>query len=205
MRALEKHYVQQALAKGATDPKFAAISVLQRFDGALRIFPHWHVLVADGAWHNTATGLKFLRSLPMRTDQVETLLADIIKRVTLQAQRFYARRADADGTLKPGDPALAALLQGSLFGPQELQRTEPATGSSGVSTFQTKSRNCVDSLGFNLHAQCLVFWQPCMNWPVTAWSMSCGTFAGPPSRRSGSWRREHTTSSSTSRILGGEA
>ena len=62
MRALEKHYVQQALAKGATEPKFAAISGLQRWDGAIRIFPHWHVLVADGAWHKTATGLKFLRS-----------------------------------------------------------------------------------------------------------------------------------------------
>ena len=93
MRALEKHYVQQALAKGATEPKFAAISVLQRWDGALRVFPHWHVLVADGAWHKTATGLVFLRSLPMRTEQVEALLADIIKRVTLQAERFYARRA----------------------------------------------------------------------------------------------------------------
>ena len=87
MRALEKHYVQQALAKGATDPKFAAISVLQRWDGALRVFPHWHVLVADGAWHKTATGLKFLRSLPMRTEQVEALLADTIKRVTTARRR----------------------------------------------------------------------------------------------------------------------
>ena len=47
MRALEKHYVQQALAKGATEPKFAAISVLQRWDGALRVFPHWHVVAVD--------------------------------------------------------------------------------------------------------------------------------------------------------------
>ena len=156
MRALEKHYVQQALAKGAVEPKFAAISVLQRWAGALRIFPHWHVLVADGAWHKTATGLKFLRSLPMRTDQVEALLADTIKRVTLQAKRFYARRADADGTLKPGDPALATLLQGSLFGPQELQRAEPAAGKSGLAPFTTKSRNCVDSQGFNLHANTAV-------------------------------------------------
>ena len=106
MRALEKHYVQQALAAGAVEPKFAAISVLQRWDGAIRVFPHWHVVAVDGVWHKTATGLKFLRADPMRTEQVAALLADIIKRVTLQAERFFARRADADGALKPGDPAL---------------------------------------------------------------------------------------------------
>ena len=58
--------------------------------------------------------------------------------------------------MKPGDPALAALLQGSLFGPQELQQTEPAKGKAGVPTFTTKSRNCVDSMGFNLHANTAV-------------------------------------------------
>ena len=42
MRALEKHYVQQALAAGAVEPKFAAISVLQRWDGALRVQTHSH-------------------------------------------------------------------------------------------------------------------------------------------------------------------
>ncbi|MSP93210.1 MAG: hypothetical protein EXR79_15660, partial [Myxococcales bacterium] len=56
-----------------------------------------------------------------------------------------------DGTLKPGNPALAALLQGALFGPHELQRVEP-TGKAGAPPLTTKSRNCVDSQGFNLHA-----------------------------------------------------
>ena len=107
-----------------------------------------YVLVADGAWHKSATGLKFLRSLSMRTEQGEALLAETIKRVTLQAERLFARRADADGTLKPGEPALAALPQGSLFGPRELQRSEPVLGKSGLPTFQTKSRNSVDSPGF---------------------------------------------------------
>ena len=100
--------------------------------------------------------MKFLRAEPMRTEQVERLLADVIKRVTLQAERFFAKRADEDGTLKPADPALAVLLQGSLFGPQELQRTEPAAGKAGLPSFTMKSRNCVDSQGFNLHANTTV-------------------------------------------------
>ena len=158
-------------------------------------------------WHKTATGLKFLRSLPMRTEQVEALLADIIKRVTLQAERFYARRADADGTLKPGDPALAALLQGSLFGPQELQRAEPATGKAGLPSFQTKSRNCVDSRGFNLHANTAVhelardrlehLVPPHSLRDIESRLARCAhrgvpSSAGQPSRPNGSWRLGRT-------------
>ena len=71
MRALEKHYVDQAVAAGAVDPQFAAISVLQRFDGALRIFPHWHILAADGVWHRTVDGgLKFLPAPRLYTELV---------------------------------------------------------------------------------------------------------------------------------------
>ena len=152
LRALEKHYVQQALAAGAVDPQFAAISVLQRFDGALRIFPHYHILAVDGVWHRTDAGLKFLPAPRLYTDLVADLLADIAKRVTRQADRFFAKRADADGKAMPADPVMANLLQYSLFGPQELARVEPplATGKAGQP--KPKSRNCVDLDGLNLHA-----------------------------------------------------
>ena len=36
LRALQAHYRRQALAMGATDPQFAAVSVLQRWNGSLR-------------------------------------------------------------------------------------------------------------------------------------------------------------------------
>ena len=83
MRALEKHYVRLALAQGAVEPQFAAISVLQRWDDALRALPHWHVLAADGVWQRTDKGMKFLAAEPLRDDQLEALLADAIKRITL--------------------------------------------------------------------------------------------------------------------------
>ena len=37
-----------------------------------------------------------------------------------------------------------------------MQRMEPVTAKSGLPTFQPKSRNCVDSRGFNLHANTVV-------------------------------------------------
>jgi hypothetical protein len=77
MRALEKHYVAQAVAEGLVKPRFAAISVMQRFDGALKPFPHWHVLAADGVWHETQAGLRFWPAGQLYTFQTEALLADI--------------------------------------------------------------------------------------------------------------------------------
>ncbi|MSQ85072.1 MAG: hypothetical protein EXR77_19725 [Myxococcales bacterium] len=153
IRALEKHYVDQALAAGAVDPQFAAISVLQRFDGALRIFPHWHILAVDGVWHRTAESLIFLPAPRLYTELVADLLADIAKRVTRQADRFFAKRADADGKVGPADPVMANLAQYSLFGPQELERAAPPAVTGSSSRPKMKSRNCVDLDGFNLQAE----------------------------------------------------
>ena len=59
-RALEAHYRKQALADGGEDPKYAAVSVVQRFDGAVRLCLHVHVLCADGAFCKAPSGRKFL-------------------------------------------------------------------------------------------------------------------------------------------------
>ncbi|MSQ84467.1 MAG: hypothetical protein EXR77_16565 [Myxococcales bacterium] len=80
------------------------------------------------------------------------MLADIVKRVTRQADRFFAKRADADGKAVPADPVMANLLQYALFGPQELERVAPTTANGKTGQPKLKSRNCVDFDGFNLHA-----------------------------------------------------
>ena len=154
MRAIEKHYVGQARAEGLVKPRFAAISVMQRYDGALRVFPHWHVLAADGVWHETQAGLRFWPAPQLYTFQTEILLADIVKRVTRKAERCFAKRADEEGNLRPGDPALAALLQHSLFGPQELERITVPVPKPGprLPGFRVKSKNCGDLDDFGLHA-----------------------------------------------------
>ena len=40
MRALQAHYRRMGMAQGQQDPKFAAVSVLQRFCGSLKVYPH---------------------------------------------------------------------------------------------------------------------------------------------------------------------
>ena len=158
MRALEKHYVRLAEDRGAQEPKFGAISVLQRWDGALRIFPHWHVLAADGVWHQTPNGLQFMAAEPLRDDQLQVLLADVIKRVTRQTERHFKKldeASDAD-PLQEADPAFAALLRQSLLGKHEAERVVPTVSAGPALKFTEKSRNCLEAAGFNLHANTTV-------------------------------------------------
>lgn len=160
MRAIRKHYVTQAEAAGATEPQFGAISVLQRWSGSLRIFPHFHILVADGVWvHSKLPGaMEFLGAPALTEVDLEELLADVYVRATRQAERHFAKRraAAADGDddeLAPRDPALAAVLRQSLFGKDELEQlaVPPAKGLPSA-TAQHVARLCVDGGGFNIHA-----------------------------------------------------
>jgi hypothetical protein len=102
MRALQKHYVKQAEAQGAVNPQFGAVSVLQRWNGSLRVFPHWHILVADGAWarteHGDADDMPFVTAPPLREEQLEALLVDVAARVTRQEDRHFAKRARRQAT-----------------------------------------------------------------------------------------------------------
>ena len=160
-RALEAHYRRQALADGGEDPKYAAVSVVQRFDGAARLCVHVHVLVADGAFCATPGGRTFLPAPPLYQEQVEALLADAIRRIGRQARRLAAKPADPvadddhDDTLTRRDPALAALLRNAMLGRQSVEG-DAATRrpeANGASSIKPHGRNCATSTdGFSLHA-----------------------------------------------------
>lgn len=161
MRALQKHYVKQAEAQGAVKPQFGAVSVLQRWSGSLRIFPHWHILAADGAWarseHGAADEMHFVTAPPLREEQLEALLVDVAARVTLQASRYHDKREKAasndDDPLQASDPSFAAILRQSLFGRDELEALKaPPCKGLAPATPRRVGRLCLESQGFNIHA-----------------------------------------------------
>jgi hypothetical protein len=157
LRALQAHYRRQALAMGATDPQFAAVSVLQRWNGSLRTFPHWHVLCPDGAWHRTAGGLEFLAAPHLDADQLGELLTDAVQRIERQLAKHQSKRdpADARDELDDADPATAALVRNSLFGKDKLERSEDvaaAARKTAAADLRLESKNCASLRGFNLHA-----------------------------------------------------
>ena len=161
MRALQKHYVKQAEAQGAVKPQFGAVSVLQRWSGSLRCFPHWHILAADGAWaraeHGDADEMHFVTAPALREEQLEALLLDVATRVTLQVDRHFEKRDKAasndDDPLQASDPSFAAVLRQSLFGKDELEALKAPPGKGlAPATPRRVGRLCLESQGFNIHA-----------------------------------------------------
>lgn len=167
LRAVEAFYKKQARAQGVTDPRCGAVSVVQRFNSALQLNVHWHVLFADGVWEpgDTVPGQpppppKFHGALPLLTRDVMAVLADAQKRVLRQLhQRGLFEDmtvADDDDKLRQQDPALAACLAASLLdrqavgddAGQAILRLQSGAGA----TPKPHGRNCSQLAGFSLHA-----------------------------------------------------
>jgi len=118
MRGLERHYVAQARAQGGQDPKYGAISVAQRMDGAVRLNVHFHILCADGAWVQTDNGVQFLQAPPLQQHVVEEVLADVLKRIGGQTAKLPNLIEDPGLFPKPDNSAMASMLKSAMLGHQ---------------------------------------------------------------------------------------
>lgn len=124
------------MPQGVVSPQFGAVSVVQRWSGSLRVYPHWHILVADGAWarteHGEADEMPFVTAPPLREEQLKALLLDLAKRVTLEVDRHFPKRVkmvcNDDDPLQAADPSFAAVLGQSLFGKDELKALKAPPG-----------------------------------------------------------------------------
>ena len=140
--------------------KAGGISVLHRFDSALKIDPHWHLLFADGVWSKSGKEDPVFHALgKLEPDDVPAVLSAIVRRTHKLLQR-RGLLGHAETNEAPTDefarkePALAAILQSSLFdltlwGPERQPAREPGPRPAAV---HTRSRNCADLGQFSLHA-----------------------------------------------------
>jgi len=158
MRGLRRHYVSQALAQGGEDPKYAAVSVAQRMDGAVRLNVHWHILCTDGAFVKSEKGVEFLEAPPLQQHVVEEVFADILKRIDFQTRKL------PDPIEEPGEfpqlknQAMASLLKSAMLGHQmtgkdkgKPQRVEFGKFAPTIHS-DLRKRNCAHGEGFSLHA-----------------------------------------------------
>ena len=160
MTALRNHYLPYGLLTGGADPQFAAISVLQRFSGSIRLWPHWHILAADGTWVKAADGQRIFAPAPLLDDMALTVLvADIAERATRVIDRHFEKRRaagrdDDEDPWQAAEPALANLMRQSLFGKDELEALQPPKhiGIAAVPPPRKVGRLCMEEAGFNVHA-----------------------------------------------------
>ncbi len=160
---IPKFYVRKL---EVADAKADGISVLHRFDSALKIDPHHHILFGDGVWTRQGEQKpQFHELAKLDPDDVPEVPEAIVARSHRPLQRrkllyllgdFY----DEESHEPPSDefaaeqPALAAALKASLFdqtlwGPEKKPRREKGNAPGVV---HLRSRNCADLCQFSLHA-----------------------------------------------------
>ena len=160
MRSLQAHYVKQARAEGGEDPNYAAISVVQRGDGAARLNVHFHILCGDGAFCKTANGIAFIRAPPLKQAVVEHVFADMLTRIERQCAKLPDPTENPQDPLRERQPALAALLRNAMLGnktngnsARKALRVSPGQGPLAI---KGSGHNCLQANGFSLHANTTV-------------------------------------------------
>jgi hypothetical protein len=141
------------------DALAGAITVVQRFDSALRLNVHFHTLALDGVYVRERAGAQAsLRALaPPTTTDVTDVARRTAERVRAVLER-HGRSLDADGEdadpLVDKEPLLArcygAAVQGvALLGEKKGAAPERLTRPTEVQ----RDELVADVMGFNVHAK----------------------------------------------------
>ena len=143
--------VHRLLAARAGRPGGAcgAVTVIQRFGGALNLNPHFHTLIPEGVYHQQTDGqVRFEAVIGPSRAEVEALLAEIVEAVRRMLER---RGGPTDGSVTLEAMADASQRQLQLLGPapgQPIDRERAALpGPPGEAWLSVAHE------GFTLNAQ----------------------------------------------------
>jgi len=143
VRALLDFYRRQARRCGVRAGHTGTLTVIQRFGGGLNPNVHFHTLVLDGVFRNSATGSAPLHpASPPSDEEVARLLATIRFRV----RRLLRRRGlEGDNDLTPPDSlaeesvALAAITSASVAGGASRSAGAPGRACGALATTRRPS------------------------------------------------------------------
>jgi hypothetical protein len=146
-------YAERAAMEGASGAQTGSVTVVQRTLSDLRLAPHLHAVVLDGAWHEADAELRFEGLGHLKTSEVGDVLARVVCRMEKHLRRRgLLRMAEDDGQAgeDPEGHLAASAVSGQTppAGPQwrrGLPRPEPEALSY-------QKPLCASLCGFTLHA-----------------------------------------------------
>ena len=161
VRAVSGFYERTAAREGVPRPRAGAVAFVQRFDSALRLNVHFHVLWLDGVYGwEPGRGQPEFHAQPEVSDaDVQQLVQRIHDRV-LRGLRKAGKWVDADAAADGGDVAGVELLPGlaaaavdgrAALGERAGQR-DGRIGHDGRWEPLVKGPLCASIDGFSLHA-----------------------------------------------------
>ena len=159
-RALSIFVITQAGLTRA-QAQTGAVTLIQRFGSAANLNIHLHCLLLDGVYRFTESGPVFQAIPAPSTEQLQTVLSRLVKRVLKSLTRKGAliEEQGLPYLVDPdGDPALAPLhaaactyriALGPRVGQKVLTWKDPALR---VASPEAHAQGCVNAQGFSLHA-----------------------------------------------------
>ena len=125
-------YAARAAEQGGRGAKSGAVTVVQRTSSDLRLNPHLHLVVLDGAWHEDGDELAWEGLVHLGTREVGEVLERLVRRMERHLRRSGLLRTIEDEAEEcgEGDPegnlaASAVSGQAPPAGPQWLSRLAP--------------------------------------------------------------------------------
>ena len=147
-----RFYAARAAQEGGLGAKTGAVTVVQRTSSDLRLNPHLHMIVLDGAWCEKGGELAWEGLGHLRTSDVGEVLERLVRRMERHLRRCDLLRAFEDEA-EEGDPegnlaASAVSGQAPPAGPQWVSRLAPLEPQA----LAYDKPLCASLDGFTLHA-----------------------------------------------------
>jgi len=102
-------YAARAAEQGWPGAKSGAVTVVQRTSSDLRLNPHLHLVVLDGAWHEDGGELAWEALSHLRTSEVGEVLERVVRRMESHLRRSGLFRMDQDDDDPEGNLAASAV------------------------------------------------------------------------------------------------
>ena len=137
---------RSAWGRRAAQPLCGSVTFIQRFDGQLRLFPHFHTLVPDGVFVRTDDDtLQFVPLPPPSDAQMAKLVAQIGRRIEACVAEASAETIDDD----EADALQLSLVEAAKL-PQRARWWTDAEPGTRVAP------RCAQLEGYSLHANVAV-------------------------------------------------
>jgi hypothetical protein len=154
VETVQGFYAERAARRGTLGAKTGAVTVVQRTSSDLRLNPHLHSVVLDGAWHEQGGELVWQALGHLQTSEVGDVLERVVRRIERHLRRrgllrtFEDGEPSGDGDAEDNLAASAVSGQTPPAGPQWLNRLAPLEPRP----LAYDKPLCASLEGFTLHA-----------------------------------------------------
>jgi hypothetical protein len=139
IRSIHQHYIDHAKNRGVKNPTPGSISYTQRWSSNLRLNPHLHILLTDGAYTTSKNGPKFRKAGAITDDEVAELLTKISDKVI----RYLKKK----GYLDKEGMVVDTPISDPLFADNEVLSVAAARATEGKIAFGRNAGKYVTKIG----------------------------------------------------------